>query len=252
MNGIRWYVQARGQLPHQDYVWRQITGDDRDVDETGWLSAAKPWASSAGAVLLRVRSGDASLFVDRLRHETWPRDHQGRPITAAIVGTCDADPASIRELARIASAAAAGRPMAAQALTFDPKLPGGFSTGPVGPPFGLTPPGGRGSPPRPGDRSWGPDRETVAGMLAVWASRRDPLEYVGHSDFVAVVSDMVGATGSEQLRPVMLASSRFDVREVSELPPKAASHQSQNRWWRAALVLAIAILAISIVVATVF
>lgn len=252
MNEIRWYVQARGQLPHQDYVWRQITGAVRGVDEEGWITAAKPWASSEGAVLLRISSAGTCLFVDGLRHETWPRDHQGRAITAAIVGIGEADRSAVRELARLASAAAAGRPVAAEMLTFDPKLHDGFNPGPVAPPFGLTPPAGRGSPPAPGTGSWGPDREAVASMLAVWASRRDPFEYVGQSEYVAVVSDMVGPTGVQQLRPVMLASKRYEYREVHDLPPKALSHQFETNWWRSAMVLAILGILMIVLVTAVF
>ncbi|WP_431896740.1 hypothetical protein [Micromonospora haikouensis] len=94
---VSWFVQTRGQKPHQDYLWLAVDPDADPqqaaeiVDGHIGLRRASDYLSDRTPSLLVARCGDGSfLFLaNNLRPPSTPAggDHAGRPIHATLMGT---------------------------------------------------------------------------------------------------------------------------------------------------------------------
>lgn len=87
---LTWYLSSRGTAPERDYTWSEAHGTLHSPTQAQVTSASKDWASpSSPTFVVRSMHGAVTIYASGLRNSGWPRDYQGREITASLVIVAD-------------------------------------------------------------------------------------------------------------------------------------------------------------------
>jgi hypothetical protein len=224
---LTWYLRSRGTAPERDYTWSEAHGTLHSPTQAQVASASKDWASpTSPTFVVRSVQGAVTIYASGLRNSSWPRDYQGREITASLVIVADGP-----DIRRAVTAAA--RLMRAEPpeglLSFDLDRPPGWTASEDVIYALLDEPADAGIEALAADRIyWTKDpSEAASGVQSI--SRAIELGDVPNDATLAVVSELLTPDTARTLdaTAMVLCSSQLPSRSVgrpkvssTELPPR--------------------------------